>query len=337
MRKSTKYFLLLAFLALVSCSKTPGADSDGVFSLDGVAYPDLQSALDAVPDAEKTYESGTGYKIVKLLGNASGKGGSIKTNTVFELDLGSYTYTLEDGSCISLEDGAGMYLSGSGGCLDGGSGADPAICAGGSFLYIKGDVSIEGSVESSSEVYVEEDFAGTLRGDVSLSDCFMKILSGGKGVEIGNLSVSASEGSEAALCCSQKSGKVNISAINSALPYPVWTDSGDLVGMPDGKKAHVHSYAGTVHHDATCCTEAYDEKSCPVCGHVETEYFYDEADVTAPCPPEDLVHVEAVPDFPPQSGCVEHWQCPHCLKCYSDPEGKTEINRLIGNSPWEIC
>ena len=320
--------IAVAFVA-ASCQRYLENGNKGPFCIDGICYADLQSALDAVPDATMIDEASTGYTKIKLTKDYTGAGGSIDSNATFALDLGPFTFTLIPSEGISLEGGAGMYLCGSGGSLKQNDGRTPAISSEGCFLYIMDDVSVSGGIDAASEIYVDEGFSGRLESDVTLRNSFMKILSAGDGIEIGRLSVSNSSAmTEAALVCCQESGAVQIDAIDSSLDFPVWADSESLVSMPQGRRAHVHSYSGTTHVDATCCSEGYDERICPVCGHVEREYSFEETMDKAPCPPEDLVHVEAVPDFPPYGGCVEHWQCPHCLKCYSDPEGQNEMNPL---------
>ena len=313
-------------LLVLSCGKSSEENSGAVFSIDGTEYQDLQSALNAIPDASQVYEADSGQKTIKLLRNASGKGGQISSNSVFTLDLGPYNYTLEPGQSISIQGDAGMYLSGEGGYLNS-EGGSSAILSEGQFLYLLGNCSLLGGLETTSEVYVDDDFSGRIEGDMSLRDCRVRIYGVGGGICVGRLKVS-SEGVESALECRQKSGRVTIGTIESDLDFPVWADSGELVAMPEGRKAHVHSYGATVHRSATCHTEGYDERICSVCGHEEREYSLEETMDKAPCTAEDLVHYDAVPNYPPYGGSVEHWQCPHCLKCYSDPEGKNQINPL---------
>ena len=323
--KKVLIFALTAAGILISCNKgTQDPAQEINFEISGNYFETLQGALNSIAS-----DQGTAMKTVKLLKDISGDGAAVEANCIFKLDLNGHTYTLNDGKGICVGDGAGMYLGGESGKLAAPS-SEPAVTLGNGFLYIYEGVSLEAqkAIDAGSEVYVGEDFCGRISGGVKLQDCYMKIGSVGSGIEISALEVNSEEKGGAALVCSQASGTVSVFRVVSNQDYPVWADVEGAAVIGSGASLHVHSYGAEVTHEATCCTEKYVSKTCPVCGHIHNEYESWDGEL-GPCSAEDLVHVEAVEVLPPLAGCVEHWICPHCGRAYADAEGKV----LLENGP----
>ena len=310
---------LAAIIAAAGCNKSEVAN--GPFMVDGERFETLQSAFDAACSREA-------FKSIKLMENAEGAGAACDAAGIIELDLDGYTYTLSEGAGIEMKGDGGLYLTGSGGVLVA-LGSRPAVESYESFLHISGNVSLEAeyALRSGDEVIVDDSFEGTLSGKVCLRGTRMTVSSAGRGINIRSLTLVGDDCLECSLDCRNTEGTVSIKELDAPFENGVWAENPACVSLPGGKSAHVHTFGEAVHHSASCCTQAYDTKTCAVCGFEHAEYS-DEIG-GGPCPAEDLVHYDAVEAVAPFGGCAEHWQCPHCLRCWSDTEGQNAINPFV--------
>lgn len=319
-------FFAAVILAAVSCDKNGDIPQEGMpFEFGGKEYATLREAVNAVSGLE-TIES---LPVVYLKQSATGDGlvTSIEKPVIFELNLGGHSYTLSGDNSIDIRAGSGMYLRGNGGYILSGSGS-PALSDEGLFLYLQDDVSVVAPYAVKAEnsmVYLSDSFTGHLSGDVYLEHTVMTVLSAGKGVEIGRLTVMGENLSDASLDCRNTTGCVSLQAVTTTHRYPVVAVDASLV---KGIDAHVHSFSPEEHHPATCCLEDYTVKTCSVCGYVHRDFSRGSGKF-GPCDPKDLVHMDAVEAVSPMPGSVEHWLCPHCGRAYSDPAGE----HLLSSGP----
>ena len=310
-KKFMPLICLLSLLALMSNCKKDKTDSKENFEMNGAKFGTLQEVFNAIGDGQTAD--------IKLLKDAEGDGAVLPEgkNTVIFLDFGEFCYELNEGKPIDLGDSEAT-LSANGGAVKGSS---SFIKSKGGSLSFEGNLDLEVNIETASETDFGESFTGSFKGNLTVDGCEVYFACPEATVDIHQLTVKGENACVQVIEAPQ--GGMKIEKVISTLPHPVCAMEPNAATIGEGAQLHVHTFIQS-EKEATCCTLKKIVHTCSECG-----FSYEDADVEGgygPCPIEDLVHYDEVPQGDTSFGYAEHWLCPHCGKVYDDANGSHEIS-----------
>lgn len=310
-KKFMPLICLLSLLVLMSNCKKDKTDSKENFEMNGAKFGTLQEVFNAIGDGQTAD--------IKLLKDAEGDGAVLPEgkNTVIFLDFGEFCYELNEGKPIDLGDSEAT-LSANGGAVKGSS---SFIKSKGGSLSFEGDLDLEVNIETASETDFGESFTGSFKGNLTVDGCEVYFACPEATVDIHQLTVKGENACVQVIEAPQ--GGMKIEKVISTLPHPVCAMEPNAATIGEGAQLHVHTFIQS-EKEATCCTLKEIVHTCSECG-----FSYEDADVEGgygPCPIEDLVHYDEVPQGDTSFGYAEHWLCPHCGKVYDDANGSNEIS-----------
>lgn len=309
-KKIMPLICLLSLLALMSNCKKDKSDSK-CFELDGTNYETLQEAFNSIGDGQTAQ--------IALLKDAEGDGAVLPEgkNAIIFLDFGEFCYELHEGKLIDLKN-SDAIVSANGGAI---KGANSFIKSEGGSLAFEGDLDLEVGIETASETDFEENFIGSFEGDLTVDGHDVYFMCPEATINIHRLTVKGENASVQIL--ETLDGGMKIEKVISTLPHPVCAMNPDAATIGDGTPLHVHNFIQS-EEEATCCTFKEITYTCSECG-----FSYEDADVEGgygPCPIEDLIHYDEMPQGDTTFGYAEHWQCPHCGRAYANVNGSNDIS-----------
>lgn len=310
------FLAVAAVFAVISCSKQvvdpPVSPEAGSFVFEGVEYNSLQSAVNAVSMSGSELSS-----TIYLKTDAFGYGAEFPKgdNLDIVLDLGGNSYTIAEGGSIDVSDNT-FAITGNKGAIISRSNLPVIKASGHKTLTFGGETRLEGeyAIQSSSEVLFDEDFSGSVEGNVYLFMNQALVLSNACSINIPVLTV---EGDDSSFCvdCDCSSPVVKIGQIVSDADYPVSTAVSSALSLHQGT-AHVHDFEeDTI--GGNCLVPEVTMKVCRECGYVkagdvvEGEY--------GKCCSEDLLFHKKVEPTEVKYGTVEYYECLLCGRLYEDP------------------
>lgn len=310
-KKFMPLICLLSLLVLMSNCKKDKTDSKENFEMNGAKFGTLQEVFNAIGDGQTAD--------IKLLKDAEGDGAVLPEgkNALIFLDFGEFCYELNEGKPIDLGDSEAT-LSANGGAVNGPS---SFIKSKGGSLSFEGDLDLEVNIETASETDFGESFTGSFKGNLTVDGCEVYFACPEATVNIHQLTVKGENACVQVIEAPQ--GGMKIEKVISTLPHPVCAMEPNAATIGEGAQLHVHNFIQS-EKEATCCTLKEIVHTCSECG-----FSYEDADVEGgygPCPIEDLVHYDEVPQGDTTFGYAEHWLCPHCGKVYDDANGSNEIS-----------
>lgn len=250
------------------------------FRMNGAKFGTLQEVFNAIGDGQTAD--------IKLLKDAEGDGAVLPEgkNTVIFLDFGEFCYELNEGKPIDLDDSEAT-LSANGGAVKGSS---SFIKSKGGSLSFEGDLDLEVNIETASETDFGESFTGSFKGNLTVDGCEVYFACPEATVDIHQLTVKGENACVQVIEAPQ--GGMKIEKVISTLPHPVCAMEPNAATIGEGAQLHVHNFIQS-EKEATCCTLKEIVHTCSECG-----FSYEDADVEGgyePCPIEDLVHYDEVP------------------------------------------
>ena len=310
-KKFMPLICLLSLLVLMSNCKKDKTDSKENFEMNGAKFGTLQEVFNAIGDGQTAD--------IKLLKDAEGDGAVLPEgkNALIFLDFGEFCYELNEGKPIDLGD-SDAILSANGGAVNGSS---SFIKSKGGSLSFEGDLDLEVNIETASETDFGESFTGSFKGNLTVDGCEVYFACPEATVDIHQLTVKGENACVQVIEAPQ--GGMKIEKVISTLPHPVCAMEPNAATIGEGAQLHVHTFIQS-EKEATCCTLKEIVHTCSECG-----FSYEDADVEGgygPCPIEDLVPYNEVPQGDTTFGYAEHWLCPHCGKVYDDANGSNEIS-----------
>ena len=256
---------------------------------------------------------------ITLLQDAEGDGAVLPEgkNAIIFLDFGEFCYELHEGKLIDLGD-SDATLSANGGAV---KGTSSIIKSKGGSLSFEGNLDLEVNIETASETVFDKNFTGSFEGNLTVDGCEVYFACPEATVNIHQLTVKGENACVQVIEAPQ--GGMKIEKVISTLPHPVCAMEPDAATIGEGAQLHVHTFIQS-EKEATCCTYKEIVHTCSECG-----FSYKDANVEGgygPCPVEDLVHYDEVPQGDTTFGYEEHWRCPHCGNVYADANGSTNIS-----------
>lgn len=256
---------------------------------------------------------------ITLLQDAEGDGTVLPEgkNAIIFLDFGEFCYELSEGKLIDLGD-SDATLSANGGAV---KGTSSIIKSKDGSLSFDGDLDLEVNIETASETVFDKNFTGSFEGNLTVDGCEVYFACPEATVNIHQLTVKGENACVQVIEAPQ--GGMKIEKVISTLPHPVCAMEPDAATIGEGAQLHVHTFIQS-EKEATCCTLKEIVHTCSECG-----FSYKDTDVEGgygPCPVEDLMHYDEVPQGDTTFGYEEHWRCPHCGNVYADANGSTNIS-----------
>lgn len=328
-----KYIILcIGALFALSCGKNDIKTTSCNFTIGPYSYKTL---ADAVKAASVGTDTGEPVQIF-LKTDISGKGAAVESGSPdIIFNLGTHTYTLEDGATIDVSDN-NFTICGEGGSIVASSGT-PALQGSEGLIHFKGNAGLKGetAVSTTSEVIVEKDFTGEISGNIVVhntdfllnsADCNVHIpLLVASGEDAGFSSIVGEAGAHIA---------ARIDEVKSDQDYPVSADCEGVVSC--GEEVHIHNYV-MIKTPGTCTVPETYDYVCEDCGMSRNEEI--DQGPYGHCNPDGLIYHERVEPNATMFGNVGYWQCPECGRCYSDKKYLKDITNCVLLFPtdyWQI-
>jgi len=308
---------------LTLCASCKNSDEPGrkelPFKFNGQAYRTLNEAVNAALDTESL-----STPVISLAADASGSGVVMTdySGRSIIFDFLNHTYKLNQGGQFLLGDNNVVFTGDGGGIKC--QGTDWAIRGEGGNILVNRNFNLSGGniIRSSSEVYVESSFRGSLSGNILVDKTQMYIFSSNCKISIPYLAV---KGQDATLSVDTGDGStgeiIKIGRVDSDVEYPVVSVGRGSVKINDGI-VHIHHLSEEI-TSGNCVTPARIHQFCHECGY-ERLLSYNEEQYGS-CNSAEFIHYQASEGDELNFGNVEYWQCPLCGRYYSDPEGKDEM------------
>jgi len=221
------------------------------------------------------------------------------------------------GATIDIKDNE-LIVCGNGGKIES-SNTDPIIKSSGKYIFFAGSPVLEGGtvVESSSDIVIEEDFKGTLSGNIKLTNSALHLYSASCYINIPEFTANgANSGFFAEVEEMVPSLVAKLGKVVSDRKFPVSSIQRGVVSV-GGTEAHIHNFVETK-VVGTCMTPARLDRVCDDCGYalsgeiLEGEY--------GDCDASRLVYHEFVSPKDFDFGNIEYWECPDCGKRYTSAD-----------------
>ena len=322
--------IIATALCILSCSeKDSGSDivaEGGKYFVGDAEYASLDAAI-------KAYTQNTTAGCIKLGSDCSETSVKIPDEypSFISIDLNGHTLTFTKGG-IDLNK-ASLNLQGASGTIKTLSQTEALLSSDqtedyDNVIVLDGGISVmaTNAIKSSTNVYLDSEFNGTLNGNVDVYGGCVVVESGNCKVNIPTLSLhgECEHGVKSMLNCVSETTdnrSISIGNINCDHENPVSAETTSGISVTGGNM-HIHVYKTEEMSSPTCLLPRKVSYVCSECGFTKTVY---EGAALDACDASKLQHVAAKAQTLTESGNVEHWYCSECGRCYADADGKNSI------------
>lgn len=319
----------------VSCSKDypQYKEAKEAFLYNDVKYNTLQDAVNAAVALQE--DELVADHFIELLTNTSGPG-VVVPESFYEniyLNLGRYSYEVTGGGSINIGN-ANLFIYGLGGYMFNPNKGESLIVSEDGTIIIEDDIALasEGEViRTNSNVFVDENFTGSIDGDISLIQkgeedeeyYNFDYLSKKGTMNIGKLTLSGKNATFDVRANLEKAGGIFIGELKADSQNALRAVDKSSVTLAKGGTVHVHNWEIKEQQEETCISNAEIIWYCADCDSYYVQEIEDGKG--GRCPADSLVHHAAVAATDFNWGNIEYWECPLCGTLYADAKAQTEL------------